>query len=68
MMSTNNKLALQKSTSWHILHVVLLVATVFFVTGEVEIAATIVSIHVVSETILYYLHERMWLRIRRKSK
>jgi uncharacterized membrane protein len=29
-------------------------------TGKVDLVASIVSIHVVSETIIYYLHERVW--------
>ncbi len=37
--------------------------TVFILTGKVDLVASIVSIHVISETVIYYLHERMWEKL-----
>lgn len=69
-MTKNTKLALMKSISWHIVHSIILGVTVFALTGELNLAAGIISVHVLSETVIYYLHERAWqmrgLKFRRK--
>jgi uncharacterized membrane protein len=65
MVSKSNRLAVQKSISWHIVHILLLIATSFLVTGRLDIVAAFISIHVVSETIMYYLHEKAWQKIKK---
>lgn len=64
---TGNKLAIYKSLSWHIVHTIILTVTVFFFTGKLDVVAGIVSIHVISETVIYYLHERVWQKKNRKK-
>ena len=59
-MTKASKLALMKSLSWHIVHTGILSITVFALTGELNLVAGIISIHVISETIVYYIHERIW--------
>lgn len=59
-MTKDAKLALIKSMSWHVVHTTILSITVFTLTGELSLVAGIISIHVVSETIVYYIHERLW--------
>jgi uncharacterized membrane protein len=65
---TENKLAIYKSFSWHIVHTVILVITVFLFTGKLDIVAGIVSVHVLSETVIYYLHERVWQKKNKKKR
>ena len=59
-MTKDTKLALLKSMSWHVVHTTILSVTVFTLTGELSLVAGIISIHVISETIVYYIHERLW--------
>ena len=64
---TGNKLAIYKSLSWHVVHTIILSATALMFTGRLDIVAGIVSVHVISETVIYYLHERLWQRKSRKK-
>jgi uncharacterized membrane protein len=64
---TGNKLAIYKSLSWHVVHIFMLTVTVFLFTGRLDIVAGIVSVHVISETVIYYLHERVWQKTNRKK-
>jgi uncharacterized membrane protein len=64
---TENKLAIYKSFSWHIVHTIILTVTALLFTGRLDIVAGIVSVHVISETVIYYLHERAWQRKSRKK-
>ncbi len=61
-MVPSTKRSLYKTIGWHFLHMSIISATVFFLTGKIDLVASIVSIHVVSETIVYYLYERVWER------
>jgi uncharacterized membrane protein len=63
-MTKDTKLALLKSISWHFVHTTILSVTLFTLTGELSLVAAIVSVHVISETIVYYLHERAWLKFK----
>jgi uncharacterized membrane protein len=64
---TGNKVAIYKSLSWHVVHTIILTVTVFLFTGRLDIVAGIVSVHVISETVIYYLHERVWQKRLRKK-
>jgi uncharacterized membrane protein len=61
-MSSGIKRSIYKSISWHILHTAIIAVTVYFMTGRLDLTGGIVSIHVISETIIYYIHERIWER------
>jgi uncharacterized membrane protein len=67
-MTTGNRIALLKSMSWHLVHTTILVANVYLFTGKIEIVTGIVSVHVISETIVYYIHERVWQKKKNKKK
>ena len=59
------KRSIYKSISWHLVHTTIIAGTVYLMTGKPDVTAGIVSVHVVSETIIYFLHERVWERKRK---
>ena len=64
-MAPDIKRSIYKSLSWHIVHTTIIATTVYLMTGRVDITGGIVSVHVISETVLYFIHERIWERKRK---
>ncbi|MFT7616118.1 MAG: putative membrane protein [Candidatus Woesearchaeota archaeon] len=58
----SRKRSLAKTISWRICATITTAALVFIFTGDIAIAIGIGSIEVVAKLVLYYAHERMWLR------
>jgi uncharacterized membrane protein len=54
-----------KSISWRIVGTIDTVIISYFITGKVTLAVSIGSIEVITKTILYYFHERLWAHIHR---
>ncbi len=52
-----------KSVSWRIVGTVDTIIISYFITGKVSVALSIGSVEVLSKTILYYFHERLWAHI-----
>lgn len=52
-----------KSVSWRIVGTLDTILISYFITGKVTVALSIGSIEVLTKTILYYFHERLWARI-----
>ena len=61
------KLAMKKTISWYIIHLIMVSFIAFFVTHKVSIAATIASAELVTETFIFYAHEKIWQRIKLKN-
>ena len=55
--------SLMKSVSWRILGTVDTMIISYIITGKITIALSIGSVEVLSKTILYYFHERLWAHI-----
>jgi uncharacterized membrane protein len=55
--------SLMKSVSWRIVGTIDTMIISYFITGRVTIAISIGSIEVLTKTILYYFHERLWAHI-----
>jgi uncharacterized membrane protein len=55
--------SLMKSVSWRILGTIDTMIISYFITGKVTVAVSIGSIEVLTKTILYYFHERLWAHI-----
>ena len=55
--------SIMKSVSWRIIGTVDTMIISYFITGRVTIAITIGSVEVLTKTILYYFHERLWAHI-----
>jgi uncharacterized membrane protein len=53
-----------KAISWRVVGTSAAIIIAFVVTGSLTVASTIGILHMISNTILYFLHERVWNRIR----
>lgn len=63
-MSDNSRRSLVKAISWRIVGSTAAVIIAYAVTGSIAASSTIGIIHLISNTILYYFHERIWNKIR----
>lgn len=52
-----------KSISWRIVGTIDTMIISYFITGRMTLAISIGSIEVITKTILYYFHERLWAHI-----
>ncbi len=57
--------SLLKSVSWRIVGTLDTMVISFFITGRISLALSIGSVEVITKTILYYFHERLWAHIHR---
>lgn len=55
--------SLLKSISWRIVGTIDTMIISYFITGKVTLALSIGSVEVLTKTILYYFHERLWSHI-----
>lgn len=55
--------SLMKSLSWRIVGTMDTMIISYFITGKVTVAISIGSVEVITKTILYYFHERLWAHI-----
>ena len=56
--------ALMKTITWRILAVTGTIIIAFVFTGSIGISLGIGSVDIIVKTIMYYLHERAWDRIK----
>jgi uncharacterized membrane protein len=54
-----------KSVSWRILGTLDTMVISYFITGRFTMAVSIGSVEVITKTVLYYFHERLWAHIHR---
>jgi len=54
-----------KSISWRIVGTIDTMIISYFVTGRLTLAVSIGTVEVVTKTLLYYFHERLWAHIHR---
>lgn len=54
-----------KSVSWRIVGTIDTMIISYFITGRFTVAISIGSIEVITKTVLYYFHERLWAHIHR---
>lgn len=59
----SHKVSLFKAISWRILGSIDTMLISYFFTGSLGVAFGIGGVEVVSKTILYYLHERAWIKV-----
>jgi len=55
--------SLMKSISWRIVGTIDTMIISYFITGRVTLAISIGSVEVITKTVLYYFHERLWAHI-----
>lgn len=54
-----------KSISWRMVGTLDTMAISYIITGKIAVALSIGSVEVLTKTILYYFHERLWAHIHR---
>jgi uncharacterized membrane protein len=55
--------SIMKSVSWRIVGTIDTMIISYFITGRVTLAVSIGSVEVLTKTVLYYFHERLWAHI-----
>ena len=53
-----------KTITWRIIATVASLIIAFLISNDWKVAGSIASIQVIIHTVLYYLHERLWINIR----
>jgi uncharacterized membrane protein len=56
--------SLLKAISWRVTATVTTIIIAYFITGQVDAALAIGSIEFVLKFVIYYAHERAWLKVR----
>jgi uncharacterized membrane protein len=54
-----------KAVSWRVVGTIDTMIISYFITGKLTVAFTIGSVEVITKTVLYYFHERIWAHIHR---
>jgi len=54
-----------KAVSWRIVGTIDTIIISYFITGKVTVALSIGSVEVITKTVLYFFHERLWAHIHR---
>ena len=62
----SNLRSIAKAVSWRLLGTVDTFLLSWIITGQVHIAAAIGGFEIITKTMLYYFHERIWTRIKLK--
>ena len=62
-MSDTNKRSFAKTVSWRITGSFSTFMISYFISGNFAIAGSIATIQIIANTILYYMHERVWNKI-----
>jgi uncharacterized membrane protein len=55
--------SIMKSISWRIVGTLDTMIISYFITGKLTVAISIGSVEVLTKTVLYYFHERLWAHI-----
>lgn len=59
----DTRVSLLKTISWRVIGTLDTMLISYILTGELSVAVGIGGVEVVSKMILYYLHERAWIKI-----
>lgn len=62
-MSETNKRSIVKAVSWRMIGSTTAIIIAYSVTGSIAASSTIGILHLVSNTLLYFIHERIWNKI-----
>lgn len=58
-----NKVSVLKTISWRIIGTLDTMCISYFLTGKLELALSIGGIEIISKMLLYYMHERAWVKL-----
>ena len=62
-MKDTNKRSIVKTISWRITGSTAAVLIAYGVTGSISVSSTIGILHLIINTFLYWVHERLWNKI-----
>lgn len=63
-MSDSNSRSIVKAISWRIIGSTAAIIIAYLVTGSLAASSTIGILHLISNTLLYFIHERIWNKIK----
>ena len=66
LRSNDARISLLKTISWRLIGTLDTMLISYILTGKLDIAMSIGGIEVVSKMVLYYLHERAWIKWQKK--
>ncbi|MCT4561501.1 MAG: DUF2061 domain-containing protein [Crocinitomicaceae bacterium] len=64
--SSDTKISIYKTLSWRVIGTLDTMCISYVLTGKLDMALSIGGIEVISKMLLYYLHERTWLKIAKR--
>ncbi len=64
----SHKVSVFKAISWRILGTIDTIIISYLLTGSITTAISIGGVEVVSKMVLYYLHERAWVKITKEKE
>ena len=51
-----------KAVSWRVIGSIDTIAIAWIITGSIQIGAAVGGVEIVTKTVLYYFHERVWYK------
>ena len=51
-----------KAVSWRVIGSIDTIAIAWLITGSIQVGAAVGGVEVVTKTVLYYFHERVWYK------
>lgn len=64
---SDKKISLMKTVSWRIIGTIDTMLISYVLTGKLEVALGIGGIEIVSKMALFYFHERLWIKLLKRS-
>ncbi len=62
MKTLSKKRHLAKTITWRIIASLDTLLLGYFITNDIKIGASLMSLEIITKTFLYYFHERMWYK------
>lgn len=60
---SSQRISLVKTLSWRIVGTIDTIVISYLLTGKFDVAFSIGGVEVISKMVLYYVHERTWIKI-----
>jgi len=64
----DKKVSLLKTLSWRLIGTLDTMMISYLLTGKMDVALSIGGIEVISKMLLYYLHERAWIKLLKREQ
>lgn len=64
---SDTKVSVLKTVSWRIIGTIDTIVISYFFTGKIETAVGIGGFEVITKMLLYYAHERAWIKLLKKK-